>query len=72
MFLEFINVFIMLTEDLDIVANADVKMVQKDGRKFFDVQKVSISFSLGRLRIQLSNLYNGLKALGECKSVNIE
>ena len=55
----------MFTEELDIVANADIVMKEKEGRKFFDVQKVRVSFTIGKLKIQLSNLYNGLKALGK-------
>jgi hypothetical protein len=35
-----------------------------DDIKFFKVEGVRVDFSIGRLRLELKNLYNGLKAFG--------
>jgi hypothetical protein len=51
-------------EDLDITAHVDVSIRVEDDVKFFKVEAVHIDFTIGKLSLQLSNLYNGLKTLG--------
>jgi hypothetical protein len=51
-------------EDLDITAHVDVSMRVVDDIKFFKVEGVRVDFTIGRLKLRLDNLYNGLKAFG--------
>jgi hypothetical protein len=53
-----------LAEDLDITAHVDVSVRVVDDIKFFKLEAVRVDFTIGRLRLRLNNLYNGLKALG--------
>jgi hypothetical protein len=51
-------------EDLDITVHADVSMRVVDDIKFFRLEEVRVDFTIGRLRLRLNKLFNGLKALG--------
>ncbi|XP_021930047.1 protein takeout-like isoform X2 [Zootermopsis nevadensis] len=50
-------------EDLDIMSEVDLTLRSEDGITFFKVQDVQVNFTIGKLRLRLKNLYNGLKAL---------
>lgn len=54
----------LVAEDLDIMSEVDLTLRSEDGITFFKVQDVQVNFTIGKLRLRLKNLYNGLKALG--------
>lgn len=41
------------------------KPLKKNGVEYMDVEKTSLTFTTTRMRLDLSNLFNGDKALGK-------
>jgi hypothetical protein len=54
----------LVAEDVDITSNVNMSMRSEDDITFFNVQGVRVNFTIGKLRLRLSNLFNGLKTLG--------
>ncbi|CAG9856377.1 unnamed protein product [Phyllotreta striolata] len=50
-------------KNLEINVKSDVVMQKHDGFQFFHVTKVHVKFSIGGLKLHMSNLFDGIKAL---------
>lgn len=48
---------------IDIVS--DVKLYEKDGFSFFNVTQTHVKYNIGGLKLYMSNLFDGISALGE-------
>jgi hypothetical protein len=51
-------------ENLDVTVHVDVSLRVVDDIQFFKLEEVHVDFTIGRLRLRLNKLFNGLKALG--------
>ncbi|XP_037036905.1 protein takeout-like [Bradysia coprophila] len=50
-------------QNLDIKIHADAKVYEKFGHLFYNITKAQIDFTMSGLRLQLDNLFNGIKLL---------
>lgn len=50
--------------NLDIAADSDVDLIEKEGFRFFSVKSVHVKFSIGGLKLHMGNLFDGHKLLG--------
>jgi hypothetical protein len=57
--------------NLNFVENPDVrlrwtgKLVEKDGKQHFHIEKMKVNFDTTKMVVNFSNLFNGDKALGD-------
>lgn len=52
-------------ENLDVRAHLNLSLVEREGRRFFHVDSCKVNFTIGGLKMEFTNLYNGQKALEE-------
>lgn len=57
--------FRFFIENLDIIADSDVDLIQKEGFNFFNVTGVHVKFSIGGLKLNMGNLFDGHRLLGK-------
>lgn len=58
------HVFFHFAENLDIIANSDVDLIEREGFHFFNVTGVHVKFTIGGLKLHMGNLFDGHKVLG--------
>lgn len=49
---------------MNIKGHTKVGLYEKDGYKYYNVTDTKITFSISKLKVNLQNLFNGLKELG--------
>lgn len=49
---------------MKIKGHTKVGLYEKDGFKFYNVTDTKITFNISKLKVNLENLFNGLKELG--------
>lgn len=56
---------------MDIIANSDVDLIEREGFHFFNVTGVHVKFTIGGLKLHMGNLFDGHKVLGIIDLTNI-
>lgn len=56
--------FHFISENMNIKLHSTVSLYEKDGYKYYNVTNTDLNFSLSGLKVNLENLFNGLKELG--------
>lgn len=59
-----ISIIISSLENLDIIADSDVDLIEKEGFHIFNVTGVHVKFSIGGLKLNMGNLFDGHRILG--------
>lgn len=52
-------------ENMDMIVKFKPKVITKNGKNYIQTDKFSLTFTTSRLSIQLDNLFNGDKLLGD-------
>ncbi|XP_049949396.1 circadian clock-controlled protein daywake-like [Schistocerca serialis cubense] len=52
-------------ENMDVRVHQKMSLVEREGRRFFHVDSSKVNFTVGGLKMEFTNLYNGQKALEE-------
>lgn len=60
-----IEIFILFAADIDTTVNIIGQKIMKDGEIYFNIKDFFIDFNIGHATIELENLFNGDKELGE-------
>ncbi|XP_068086379.1 protein takeout [Anabrus simplex] len=55
--------------DMEMNATTQVSVKEREGVKFFKVDKVKVDFEVKGLKFRMNNLYNGLKTLEESTNI---
>lgn len=50
---------------MDIVAVTKARIYEKHGHRFYNITEANVNFNMTGLKLQLDNLFNGIKLLGE-------
>lgn len=62
-----IQIVLEFAENLDITADSDVDLIEKEGFHFFNVTGVHVKFTIGGLKLNMGNLFDGHRLLGRKK-----
>ena len=57
--------FLFLIENPDVKLRWTGKLVEKNGKKHYQIEKMKVNFEATRMIVNFSNLFNGDKALGD-------
>lgn len=55
---------------MDIIAYTKTRLYEKFGHIFYNITAVDVEFTMNGLKLQLDNLFNGIKILGRALSIN--
>lgn len=61
----FIIILLIFAGDIDAIVTAQGQRVERNDRVYFHVKNFFVDFDIGQASIQLENLFNGDKQLGE-------
>lgn len=49
---------------MKVTSHTKVSLYEKDGHKYYNVTDTKIQFSVTKLKVNIENLFNGLKEIG--------